>query len=82
MRSALAGRGITFGVNYIGEGLGNPDGGFKQSTYYDGRLEIVVEAEMEKRRLIGWKGLLFHANGYQIHGESITGQNTAAPSCR
>jgi porin len=74
--SALARRGITFGVNYIGEGLGNPDGSFKRSTYYDGRLEIVVEAEMEK--VVGWKGLLFHANGYQIHGESITGQNLRA----
>ena len=76
IRSALARRGITFGVNYIGEVLGNPHGGVKQSTYYDGRLEIVVEAEMEK--VIGWKGLLFHANGYQIHGESITGQNLGA----
>jgi len=38
IRSALARRGITFGVNYIGEVLGNPDGGVKQSTYYDGRL--------------------------------------------
>ena len=45
-------RVITFGVNYIGEGLGNPDGSFKPSTYYDGRLEIVVEAEMEK--VVGW----------------------------
>ena len=77
VRSALAGRGITFGVNYIGQGLGNTDGGFEQSTYYDGRLEIVVEAEMEK--VIGWKGLLFHANGYQIHCESITGQALGAP---
>src|SRR6185369_9024673 len=41
VRAALAHRGITFGVNYIGELLGNPTGGFKQSTYYDGRLEIV-----------------------------------------
>jgi porin len=70
---ALARRGITFGVNYIGEVLGNPSGGFKQGTYYDGRLEIVGEADFEK--MIGWKGLIFHTNGYQIHGESISAQD-------
>jgi porin len=73
VRAALAQRGITFGVNYIGEVLGNPTGGFKQGTYYDGRLEIVGEVDLEK--MIGWKGLIFHANGYQIHGESISAQD-------
>jgi porin len=76
VRAALAHRGITFGVNYIGEVLGNPTGGFKQGTYYDGRLEIVGEVDLDK--VIGWKGLIFHANGYQIHGESITAQDLGA----
>jgi porin len=76
VRSALAGRGVTFGVNYIGEVLGNPSGGFQQGTYYDGRLEVAITADLEKA--IGWKGLTFFANGYQIHGESITGQDLGA----
>ncbi|MCK5497036.1 MAG: carbohydrate porin, partial [Hyphomicrobiaceae bacterium] len=73
MRSRLARYGIQFGVSYIGEVLGNPSGGFKQSTHYDGRLELVFEIDMEK--MIGWKGLTFFANGYQIHGTSISGEN-------
>src|SRR5687767_10332881 len=40
VRSALAGRGITYAVNYIGDVLGNPVGGFAQGTLYDGRLEV------------------------------------------
>jgi porin len=70
VRSALARRGITFGVNYIGEVLGNPTGGFSQGTYYDGRLELAVAADLEKT--MGWRGLSFFANAYQIHGESIS----------
>jgi porin len=73
MRSRLARYGIQFGVSYIGEVLGNPSGGFKQSTHYDGRLELVFEIDMEK--MIGWKGLTFFANGYQIHGTSISADN-------
>ena len=73
VRSRLARYGIQFGVNYIGEVLGNPSGGIKQSTHYDGVLDVVLEADMEK--MIGWKGLTFFANGYQIHGTSISGEN-------
>lgn len=70
VRSALGRRGIVFGVNYIGEVLGNPTGGFRQGTFYGGRLELALEADLEK--LIGWPGLSFFANGYQIHGRSIS----------
>lgn len=73
IRSAFGRRGITFHVHYIGEVLGNPTGGFKQGTYYDGRLELAVDADLEKT--IGWRGLNFFANGYQIHGESISAED-------
>src|SRR3990170_8816335 len=36
VRSALAGRGVTYAINYIGDVLGNPVGGFEQSTRYIG----------------------------------------------
>lgn len=72
VRSAFARQGITFGVNYIGEVFGNSSGGITQGTYYDGRLEVTVAADLEK--LLGLKGLTFFANGYQIHGESISGE--------
>ncbi len=73
VRSRLHKSGIQFGLNYIGEVLGNPSGGIKQSTHYDGLLEAYVEVDMEK--MIGWKGLSFFANGYWIHGSSITSAN-------
>jgi porin len=70
VRSALARRGVIFAVNYIGEVLGNPSGGFRQGAFYDGRLELAVQADLEKG--IGWPGLSFFANAYQIHGDSIS----------
>lgn len=76
VRAAFASRGVTFAVNYIGEVFGTASGGFHQGTYYDGRLEVAVTAGMEK--VIGWKGLTFFANGYQIHGDSITGHDLGA----
>src|SRR5262249_12624626 len=59
IRSRLGREGITFHVNYIGEVLGNPVGGVNQGTFYDGRLELAVEADFDK--MIGWKGLSFFA---------------------
>ena len=50
--------------------LGNPTGGYRQGAFYDGRLELAVQADLEKG--IGWPGLSFFANGYQIHGDSIS----------
>ena len=73
MRSRLDKHGIQFGINYIGEVLGNPSGGIKQSAHYSGLLEVAVEADMEK--MIGWKGLTFFTNGYWIHGSSISVSN-------
>jgi porin len=49
IRSALGREGITFHVNYIGEVLGNPTGGVQQGTFYDGRLEFALEADLERR---------------------------------
>jgi porin len=72
IRAGLASLGITFGVNYVGEVFGNASGGIARGTHYDGRLEVAVAADLET--LVGWKGLSLFANGYQIHGESISGE--------
>jgi len=76
VRSMLAGRGITYAVNYIGDVLGNPVGGFARGTRYIGRLDLELNVDLEKAA--GWKGLRFFANGYQIHGQSITALNLGA----
>ena len=73
IRPLLGRGGIMVSATYIGEVLGNPSGGVKQSTHYDGLLDVHLDANMEK--MIGWKGLCFHANMFQIHGTSITGEN-------
>ena len=44
-------------------------GGFKQCATYDGVLELHLDADLKKMGL--WKGLCFHVNGFQIHGQSI-----------
>lgn len=73
VRSSLAGAGITYGFNYTGDVLGNVSGGVERSTHYAGLLEVYADIEVE--RLTGWRGLTFHASGYQIHGTSISGEN-------
>ena len=73
IRPPLARSGIRVSPTYIGEVLGNPSGGLKQGTTYDGLLDVHLDADIE--RMIGWKGLCFHTNMFQIHGTSITGEN-------
>jgi porin len=73
VRRDLAKRGITVGANYIGEVFGVAAGGLNRDTHYDGRLELWLDADLD--RLVGWKGLTFHANAYQIHGSSISAES-------
>ena len=72
VRPMLAGSGIAIGGNYFGEAFVN-SGGFNQGGKYDGVLELTMNADLHK--LGFWKGLCFHTNGYQIHGQSITADN-------
>jgi porin len=75
-RKALAQSGIGFGGSYTAETFGNPSGGIKQGETYDGVLELHLDGDMQK--LGFWKGLWFHANGFQIHGHSITVENVGS----
>ncbi|HSB58190.1 MAG TPA: carbohydrate porin, partial [Methyloceanibacter sp.] len=72
VRRALSHHGIEVGGVYYGEAFAN-SGGFNQGGKYDGVLELYMKADMHK--LGFWKGLCFHADGYQIHGQSITADN-------
>ncbi len=72
MRRALARRGITYGLDYTGDVLGN-SGGVRQSAHYAGLLEGYVDADFGK--LAGARGAEFHVDFYQIHGTSITAEN-------
>jgi porin len=63
-------RGIKFAATYIGEAMGNPSGGLKQGSIYEGRLNLALDADLEK--LAGLKQLAFHANLFQIHGGGLS----------
>ena len=62
--------GIKFAATYIGEVLGNPTGGLKQSAIYEGRLNLAIDVDLEK--LAGMRQLTFHANLFQIHGGGLS----------
>lgn len=69
-RSAWENQGFQFGFNYIGEFLGNPTGGTRTGAIYEGRLEMLVNLDLEK--IAGWSGATIHANAYQIHGRGLS----------
>lgn len=62
-------QGVKFAITYIGEGLGNPSGGQKQSAVYEDRINFVLDVDFEK--LAGAKQLIFHANAFQIDGGGL-----------
>jgi porin len=72
LRPALAKGGIAVSGTYYGEAFVN-SGGFNQGGKYDGVLDLALDIDMHK--LGFWKGLCFHTNGFQIHGQSITATN-------
>lgn len=73
IRAALAGRGVTFALNYIGEVMAVVSGGVERQAQYGGLADFSVTADLGK--LAGWQGLSFYANGYQIHAESLSAQS-------
>jgi porin len=62
--------GVKFAATYIGEVLGNPSGGLKQGSVYEGRLNLAIDVDLEK--LAGMRQLSFHANLFQIHGGGLS----------
>src|ERR1700761_1731168 len=56
--------GVKFALTYIGEVLGNPIGGVKQGTVYEDRINLAMDADLQK--LVGLDGLAFHANVFRI----------------
>jgi porin len=73
LRKALADRGFQFGFNYIGETLGNVSGGNRTGAIYEGRLEMVLDGDLDKA--IGIPGLTMHVNAFQIHGRGLSTYN-------
>ena len=68
LRKWLAQHGITYGLTYTGEALGNLSGGVRRGGLYEGKLEGLVAVDLEK--LAGARGLSFFVNAFQIHNTS------------
>lgn len=65
--------GVKFAATYIGGALGNTAGGLRQGAIYEGRLNLAVDADLQ--RLVGLQQLTFHANMFQIHGGGLSRDN-------
>jgi len=53
-KKKLKDMGLNLQMTYIGEVLGNVSGGRQQGVIYDGRMEFLLEADMEK--IANWQG--------------------------
>ena len=62
-------QGVKFAITYIGEVLGNPNGGLKAGSVYEDRINFAADVDFEK--LVGLKQLAFHANIFQIDGGGL-----------
>ena len=62
--------GVKFAVTYVGETLANLTGGIRQGAIYEGRFNFAVDVDFEK--LTQQRGLSFHANVFQIHGQGLS----------
>ncbi|MDB5510673.1 MAG: Carbohydrate-selective porin OprB [Enterovirga sp.] len=70
LRGTLQERGVTYNLVYIGETLGNVSGGMRRGAVYQGRLDLQLDANLD--RLVGWQGATFHTNAYVIHGGALS----------
>jgi porin len=70
LRTDWESHGVQLGANDIGEILGNLTGGVRRGAIYEGRLEVLLNLDLEK--IAGWSGATVHANAYQIHGRGLS----------
>ena len=74
IRAKLDAKGIDYNFTYIADLLGNTSGGVKQGATYEGRLDMQLDADLEK--LFGLKGAAIHVQGFEINGRGLTSNNT------
>jgi porin len=66
----LANKGLNFGATYIADNIGNVSGGVARGAIHFGRLDLSVDADLDK--LVGWTGGRFYANAFVIYGRGLT----------
>ncbi|KGT76503.1 porin [Bradyrhizobium japonicum] len=66
----LANKGLNFGATYIADNIANVSGGVKRGAIHFGRLDLSVDADLDK--LVGWTGGRFYANAFVIYGQGLS----------
>ncbi|TWB03953.1 OprB family porin [Bradyrhizobium stylosanthis] len=66
----LANKGLNFGATYIADNIANVSGGAKRGAIHFGRLDLSVDADLDK--LVGWTGGRFYANAFVIYGRGLS----------
>lgn len=69
-RKALRDSGVRVRAIYTSDLFTTLSGGFSRGTTIEGRLDLGLEADLEK--LVGWRGATFHVNAFLIHGHGQT----------
>jgi porin len=69
-RAELGEAGIRWRAIYTTDLLSNVSGGISRGTTFEGRLEVGVQADLEK--LVGWQGALFNVSSFFIHGRGLS----------
>jgi len=72
-RTALKDKGVTVGLSWVMEGLGNTTGGIRQGAVYDGFTDLQIDFDLEK--LAGWKGGRIRVAGYSTQGHGLTAKD-------
>lgn len=65
IRKWLSERGLTYSFVLTSEVLADVAGGVRTGAVFQGKLETIVKADLEK--MLGLRGLSFFANSFQIH---------------
>ena len=67
---SLAKQGVGLGATYAADNIVNAWGGIKPGAIHFGRLDLSVDADLEK--IAGWTGAKFHADTLWIYGRGLT----------
>lgn len=70
LRRFLSDRGVVYSFNAIADILGDTDGGTRRTATVTGRLDMQLDADLN--RLAGWSGAAFRVEAYQINGAGLT----------
>jgi porin len=69
-REKLLKNGVKYLFTYISDIQSNVSGGVRRGTTYEGRLETMLDIDLEK--FVGWQGGKVHFNGFAINGRGLT----------